>query len=244
MSVTSTTTSHRRHVPAGSGEHVVCVIHSRRSADATITGALPAQYRVSTAPVGRAVTDDVAGLLPHAVLVDASTGDFDATRLCRDLASATSVPVLVVAESGADDSLVIDLLDAGAADVLTGDVRPAVLHARLRAALRTVPPVPRPNRLSVGDVIVDLDGHVVYIDDEPVECPPLLFSLLVALASAPNTVATRESLLTRVWGVEPATVDTRRLRVAASLLRRLLGKGPRRPRLETVARIGYRLAVD
>jgi DNA-binding response OmpR family regulator len=39
------------------------------------------------------------------------------------------------------------------------------------------------------------------------------------------------------------SVDPRRVRIAVSLLRRLIGTGPGRPRIESVSRIGYRLVV-
>lgn len=59
----------------------------------------------------------------------------------------------------------------------------------------------------------------------------------------PNRVMSFSQLLSEVWGVEPRSVNPRRVRVAVSILRRLLGEGSRRPRVETVSRIGYRFAV-
>ena len=100
-----------------------------------------------------------------------------------------------------------------------------------------------PARLVVGDVIVDLDGHAVMIDGNVVGVPMRQYSMLVELARRPNTVVTSQQLLNDVWGVDPRPAHRRRLRVAVSSLRRLLGQGVQRPRIETVVRVGYRLST-
>ncbi len=81
------------------------------------------------------------------------------------------------------------------------------------------------------------------LGDDVVRFPVRLFRTLVELAQRPNTVVTCEKLLHDVWGVDPLPAHRRRLRVAVSSLRRLLGHGPQRPRIETVVRVGYRLAT-
>ncbi len=227
--------------------HDVCVIRSRRVLTSPISEALAnSSLRVTNVSVGRAMADELEAAHPDVVIVDASTSDYDAIRLCRDVHDSSDAPIVAVvpAEQAGDDALVIDLLDAGALEIVGAGDSAKRLLAYVRAALRASPPRHAPAILTVGDVVIDLDAHMLSIAGEVVNCPPLLFSLLAALASAPNKVATREALLAKVWGVEPGTVDTRRVRVAASLLRRVLGAGPRRPRLETVSRIGYRLTVD
>ncbi len=118
------------------------------------------------------------------------------------------------------------------------------MAARMMAIVRGGPVRDRgPDRLVVGDLIVDLDGHSVLLGDDVVRFPVRLFRTLVELARRPNTVVTCEDLLHDVWGVDPLPAHRRRLRVAVSSLRRLLGHGPHRPRIETVVRVGYRLAT-
>jgi len=227
--------------------HDVCVIRSRRVATSPISAALAdSPLRVTDVSVGRAMTDELESAHPDVVIVDASTGDYDAIRLCRDVHESFRAPIVAVLpdDRAGEDALAIDLLDAGALEIVRAGISPKRLLAHVRAALRASPAHHAPPVLTVGDVVIDLDAHLLSIDGAVVNCPPLLFSLLAALASTPNKVTTREALLATVWGVEPGTVDTRRVRVAASLLRRVLGVGPRRPRLETVSRVGYRLTVD
>ena len=81
------------------------------------------------------------------------------------------------------------------------------------------------------------------VGGEAVRCPPVQYELLVALARNPGTAIAGEDLLRTVWGTAPGDVHPRRLRIAVSVLRGILGIGPRRPRVETVPRVGYRLVT-
>ena len=98
--------------------------------------------------------------------------------------------------------------------------------------------------MAMGDVVIDLDAHALYIAGVPAKCPPVQFLLLAVLAKQANRVVDRDSLLSKVWGARPDSVDPRRLRIAISTLRHLLGGGPNRPQIETISHVGYRLVVD
>jgi DNA-binding response OmpR family regulator len=181
---------------------------------------------------------------PEVVVVDGSLGDFDVMRLCRDLRRSTRSRIVVVPPPVASDAWTMEELRAGADDVLGSNASEAMIRTRMMAIVRSGPVHDRePGRLVVGDVIVDLDGHSVLIDGDVVRFPMRLFRTLVELARRPNTVVTCEELLHDVWGVDPRPAHRRRLRVAVSSLRRLLGHGAQRPRIETVVRVGYRLAT-
>jgi len=119
-----------------------------------------------------------------------------------------------------------------------------MIRTRMMAIVRSGPLLDRPpDHLVVGDVVVDVDGHLVTIAGDVVRFPMRLFRTLVELARRPDTVVTSEELLHDIWGVDPRPAHRRRLRVAVSSLRRLLGQGAQRPRIETVVRVGYRLAT-
>ena len=204
-------------------------------------------YEVSDVPVGRKMVDELLALSPDLVVIGHSAGAFDVARVCNDISESLMSRVVVV--SGCDDAdsarLEVAVLDAGADDFLTTSTPREVLSARIRAALRrrraqTI----EPSRLTLGDVQIDLQAHALFIGGAPVKCSPLQFLLLVVLAKRSNQVVERDTLLANVWGAEPDTVDPRRVRIAVSVLRRVLGSGPERPRIETVSHIGYRLAVD
>jgi two-component system response regulator MtrA len=196
--------------------------------------------------IGRGLIDSVVVDDPDVALVIRSDDSFDLMRVCADLNEALQCRVIVL-DFGADpasDNLVIDCLHAGADDFFPGAIALRVMLARIRVALRARPlRRRRPSRIEVGDIVINLDAHAVYVDGVAVNCPPRQFDVLVALASRPNEMVLRDSLIVAVWGVSPESIDSRRVRIAISVLRGVIGTGQRRPSIESVSRVGYRLVV-
>jgi DNA-binding response OmpR family regulator len=197
-------------------------------------------------PAGRAMLGDLVTFSPAAVVVHHEPGSFDPVRVCRDVKLALDVPLVAVsADAAADEALHVALLEAGASDVLAPDASARLLRATLQAALRPVAGdrSGRPARIRVGDVDIDVAGHVVRVDGQVVRCTHLQFRLLVLLASNAGTVVTRPQLRRWLWGEVDGDTPSNRERVIVSALRRVLGSGPRRPRIEVVPRVGYRLVA-
>lgn len=236
--------------PAGLADkrRVVAFAHSRRSpATDLIASVGSTTYDVVDVVVSKRLVDELAGHAPDIVVIDDSHADFDALRLCRDIRRSVGSRILVLAGDDlvADEQWTVGVIEAGADDVVSRSISESLLRTHLLALMRLAPerPGPADNSVVVGDVVVDVDGYTVFIGGLPVRFPRLQFKLLLALARRPNKVVSFGQLLDEVWGIEPRSVHPRRVRVAISLLRRLLGEGTRRPRLETVSRVGYRLIV-
>ena len=91
--------------------------------------------------------------------------------------------------------------------------------------------------VSVGLIVIDVDGHEVTVDGSPVDLSPTEFRLLHVLATNVGRVLTREQLLDQVWGLgegaESSTLET-----YVSYLRRKLGD---QLSLRTVRGVGYQL---
>lgn len=223
----------------------VAIAHSRRSSPDTLTALVGAEDGdVVAVPVRRSLIDELAAAAPGVVVIDATTGDFDVLRLCRDVRGSLAARIVVVPPAGTEEAWIVAAIEAGADDVIVAGTSAAMARTRLMALSRSGPPErPTQGRLVVGDVVVDLDGHTVLVGGTVVRFPVRLFRMLVELARRPDTVVTCEQLLQDVWGIDARPDYRRRVRVAASSLRRLLGDGAHRPRLETVVRVGYRLAT-
>ena len=122
----------------GDDRHLIVVIDPREELPVGLAGALPEEeFRV----VGLGTLDDamsfVRGELPTAVALTAGW-HFDAAgaiRALRDDLSSAFLPLLVVAE---DDDSNVELLRAGADEVLPSSVPPEELELRLRAVIRRV----------------------------------------------------------------------------------------------------------
>jgi two-component system KDP operon response regulator KdpE len=210
-------------------------------------------YDAIRLPMSRSLVDDTLDDDPDVVIVRYVLGSFDLVRLCHDLRDAIDSRIVVVASGDpstgevmdeADDAFVIEVLDAGADDFLSSDTPAPVLAARLRVAMRARPKRERPaRRVTVGDLMIDAEAHILVIGGEVVKCPPLQFQLLVTLARRAGSLVSRDTLFRELWGVLPGSVDPRRLRIAISVLRGVLGSGPQRPSIESVSGSGYRLTV-
>jgi two-component system response regulator MtrA len=85
-----------------------------------------------------------------------------------------------------------------------------------------------------------VDGHEVTRGTERISLTPLEFDLLVALASKPQQVFTREMLLEQVWGYQ-YKADTRLVNVHVQRLRSKVEFDADNPTIVTTVRgIGYR----
>jgi two-component system response regulator MtrA len=116
------------------------------------------------------------------------------------------------------------------------------LVARVKARLRRSP-VEEPSEgehLRIADIDIDLMAHEVRRKGQAISLTPLEFDLLLALASKPRQVWTRDMLLQRVWGYRNAA-DTRLVNVHIQRLRSKVELDPFNPRvILTMRGVGYR----
>jgi two-component system response regulator MtrA len=102
------------------------------------------------------------------------------------------------------------------------------------------PPSTSSASLRVGDIVIDLRGHIVSRDGVPISLTPLEFELLHTLASSPTEVFSREALLEQVWGYQ-YKADTRLVNVHVQRLRSKVERDVDEPKIvQTVRGVGYR----
>lgn len=223
---------------------VVAVAKSRHSPDTAVADALAAAGAdVRLFRVSRTIADQLTTDPPDVVVIDHSNDDFNVTRLCASVHDAVPAPILVyTAADHSSDEEMVELLDCGANAVVTSEVSPARLLAQVGAILRLAEPRERRiEPVSIGDVTLDEENHRLMIGESVVPCSPLLRRLFAVLAESPDRAVSQSTLLSRVWGLDAST-RTHRVRFAIGSLRKVLGSGPQRPRIETVP-MGYRLAT-
>ena len=107
------------------------------------------------------------------------------------------------------------------------------------------PDAPPPERLRVGDCLVDVPLREVCAPGarRPMRITPKSMGVLRVLADNAGRVVSREALLAEVW---PDTLPTNDVVTqAVTQLRKAFAEGGPRPRfIETIAKSGYRLLVD
>jgi two-component system, OmpR family, response regulator MtrA len=175
---------------------------------------------------------------PDLVLLDLMLPGTDGLDVCRQIRSESGTPiVMLTARSDTVDGVLG--LECGADDYIVKPFKPKELVARMRARLRRNDDVPG-ELIEIGDVTIDVAGHVVSRGGAPISLTPLEFDLLAALARKPGQVFTREQLLEQVWGYRHAA-DTRLVNVHVQRLRAKIEPDPERPVLVvTVRGVGYK----
>jgi two-component system, OmpR family, response regulator MtrA len=175
---------------------------------------------------------------PDLVLLDLMLPGRDGIEVCRLIRAESGVPIVMLTAKSDTVDIVLGL-ESGADDYVVKPFKPKELVARVRARLRTSTE-PVPEALAIGDVAIDVAGHVVRREGKVVPLTPLEFDLLVALARKPWQVFTREVLLEQVWGYRHAA-DTRLVNVHVQRLRSKIEKDPERPEIVvTVRGVGYK----
>jgi DNA-binding response OmpR family regulator len=135
----------------------------------------------------------------------------------------------------------LDVVDAGADDVLVKPFSPRELVTKTRALLRRRAAgslTPKP--LVFDGLTIDVAAREVTVQGKPVELPAREFDLLVFLASSPRQVFSRTQIMAHVWSIDDglgsATVTEHVRR-----LRSRIEPDPAKPRwIQTVWSVGYR----
>jgi len=199
-------------------------------------------FDVVTAEDGDAGLDAWRANEPVLALLDVMLPGMDGVSLCRAIRAESQIPVILMS-ARSDPIDVVMGLEAGADDYVTKPFEPAVLAARLRAALRRVAPADedRPAIVEIGSLIVDREGYEVTRDGEALALTPTEYRLLIEFVDNVGMALDRATLLDRVWGYGWAG-DTRLVDVHVQRLRAKIEVDPASPELvQTVRGVGYKL---
>ncbi|MEO7017995.1 MAG: MtrAB system response regulator MtrA [Leifsonia sp.] len=176
---------------------------------------------------------------PDLVLLDLMLPGVDGIEVCARIRGESGVPIIMLTAKS-DTADVVKGLESGADDYMVKPFNPKELVARIRTRLRPASSAPAAELLRIGDLVVDVAGHEVKRGDAQINLTPLEFDLLLALASKPQQVFTREMLLEQVWGYH-YKADTRLVNVHVQRLRAKVEQDPDNPKIVmTVRGVGYR----
>ena len=181
-----------------------------------------ANYEVSVAVDGATGLDAALSTQPDLVLLDVLLPKMSGLDVARTLrASRFRAPIIMLTALDSDDDKVAGL-DAGADDYITKPFSTAELLARIRANLRrkAAEQTHDSGVIEAGNLTIDVDAMRVEVDGQPVRLRSKEYALLLALASRPGALCTRQWISQEVWGETflptSRTIDThiRRLRKA------------------------------
>ncbi|MEZ5399442.1 MAG: response regulator transcription factor [Bryobacteraceae bacterium] len=200
-------------------------------------------YTVAAAHTGPAGLERALRETFDAIILDVMLPGMDGFEVLRRIRVDSMIPVLMLTGRGEEADRIVGL-EMGADDYLPKTFSTRELLARLRAVLRrsiaTRQAAERPDRpVWAGPLHIDPASHTATFHDEPLALTRQEFDLLLALASNPGRVKTREQLLLEVADRDSEGFD-RSIDVHISALRRKLGDDARAPQwIETVRGVGY-----
>lgn len=176
---------------------------------------------------------------PDLILLDLMLPGRDGVDVCKEIRRESGVPIIMLTAKS-DTTDVVEGLEAGADDYVPKPFKAKELVARIRTRLRRRPVEEQEQQITLGDLAISVDEHLVTRDGHPISLTPLEFDLLLALARKPKQVFSRETLLEQVWGYQHAT-DTRLVNVHVQRLRAKVERDPEHPELIlTIRGVGYK----
>jgi DNA-binding response OmpR family regulator len=200
----------------------------------------PAGFQVHVESDGLAGLHAAREQSPAAVILDVMLPALDGYEICRRLRATpatAALPVLMLTARGEERDKVRGL-DLGADDYVTKPFSPREVVARVKALVRRSAGEASGPRLVYGPLTLDAERHEVAIGRRQVALTAKEFALLEYLLRHRGKLATRDALLTSVWGYD-AEVTTRTVDVH---IRRLREKIPAlSTAIETVKPYGYKL---
>jgi two-component system alkaline phosphatase synthesis response regulator PhoP len=184
-----------------------------------------------------------AELLPDLIILDVMMPEMDGWEVCRELkrrARTSLIPIIFLTARGDEIDEVVGL-ELGADDYIAKPISIAKLMARIRSVFRKKEEQADTQRasevLTIQDLKIDPGNYQVHIGDRKPHLTKKEFETLLYLATHPDKVVTRETLLREVWG-ENVHVTERTVDVHIRKIREKLG--PQAVFIETVKGVGYR----
>jgi len=178
------------------------------------------------------------------ILLDIGLPGMDGLDALRSFRQEADTPIIFVTarRRELDQALGLEL---GADDYVTKPFDLNVLLARIKAVLRRSerarPAAAPPERLEIGDLVIDASAHTVSLAGQAVDLAPREFALLHALALQAGQVISVDDLLAQVWGAEYVG-EPQVVYVHIRWLREKLEADPQHPqRIVTVRGVGYKL---
>ena len=201
-------------------------------------------FSVITAANGQEALRLVRSQPPQAIILDLMLPEVDGLEVYRQIKrdeSLSQVPILMLTAKGEEMDRVVGF-ELGADDYIVKPFSPRELVLRVKAILKRSSPREEPaKRISLGDLLIDLDRHQVWIGGQEVQLTFIEFGLLSALVGRRGRVQTRDRLLADVWNYEP-DIDSRTVDTHIRRLRSKLGKWGEA--IETVRGLGYRFREE
>lgn len=202
-------------------------------------------FEVSMLPDGSTVLKTIQLNAPDLVILDIMLPDRNGLEVLREIRMQSQIPVIMLTAKGEDEDRIVGL-ELGADDYLPKPFNPRELLARIKAVLRRQPLTNKKAikdreylLVRVGGMVLNKAKQTLVVEGKEVELSSTEYKLLEVLMTRPNTVMSRDRLMSMARGKDFMAFD-RSIDVHISKLRAKLETDPRKPkRIKTIWGTGY-----
>jgi len=191
-------------------------------------------YIVFEAYDGEDAVDKARTINPDLILLDVMLPKMDGFTVCRKIREFSEVPIIMLTAREEEVDKVLGL-ELGADDYMTKPFSVRELMARIKANMRRQEAPARDSgeaegkdNFEIGSFKIDADRYELYKNGELVDLTIREFDLIKFLASQPNKIFSRQSLLESVWDYEYYG-DVRTVDVTIRRLREKIEDNPSQP---------------
>jgi DNA-binding response OmpR family regulator len=163
-------------------------------------------YRVTAVDTGNEARAIIEHVHPDLIILDLMLPDTDGLVLTTTLKQLSKAPIIICSARQEQVDRVLGL-KLGADDFVAKPFDLDELEARIEAVLRRASrvretPSTPPDQIRVGELLISQSRGTVSLGGQAVHLTPTEYRLLVALASRPDEVLSREALGQLVWGYQ------------------------------------------
>ena len=203
-----------------------------------------AGYEVLTAYDGEMALRTLRSEQPQLLVLDLMLPDKDGwevARLVRSDPQLASTPIIMLTARVEDNDKIVGL-EIGADDYITKPFNPREVVARVRALLRRaqLQQDHLPQRLQIGDLVLDISKRVFTRDGQQIDLTPSEFELMRVLMQNPGFVITRAELADKALGYGSEVGRTLDSHIK-NLRKKVDRAGEESSFLQTIHGVGYRL---
>lgn len=176
------------------------------------------------------------------ILLDLNLPDQNGFDLFKEIKKIKDIPIIFLTANDLEVSVVMGL-DMGADDYITKPFKARELVSRIKNVLR------RTNKqeqsiIQIQDITIDIKQAKVFKKEKDVFLTALEYKILLILALNPNTVFTREKILSDIWDVNEEYVNDNTLTVYIKRIREKIEDNPNDPHIiQTVRGLGYKVGL-
>ncbi len=206
--------------------------------------ALEPEFDVLEAATGREGLRAFHQRRPDLVVLDAVMPEMDGWQTLRRIRDLADTPIIMLTAFDSDQAAV-RALEGGADEYVAKPLSPAVLVARVRAALRrgAMSASVEMSRFELdgGRLVIDRAAGRVWVRGQEVQLSATKYRLLICLADHLGQVLSPSQILERVWGLDYVS-ELGYVKSYVRLLRLKIEEDPRSPRYIVSRRgLGYML---